>query len=185
MYVAVLEFLARASTPTHAGSLGVRPIFIAFILTFWAFANGTWHERLRLFALMAPSVMVVIFQADALLLMVGESRGFGPFSLVGHIVSGYVGLIMIMVSVMVSVRLPEGIRTETLLRRPRFYMLVILGSIAFTAASILWIVESGSGYLNLLRDFGVLGGIGPGVVLFYPIIVTLLGWVTSSPGTSD
>ena len=119
LYVTVLEFLARASTPPQAGSLGVRPIFIAFVLTFWAFANGSWQQRLRLLALMGPSVLVVIFQSDAFLMMLGESRGFGPFSLVGHIVSGYVGLIMIMVSVMVSVRLPDGIRTETILRRPR------------------------------------------------------------------
>ncbi|MFQ6028736.1 MAG: glycosyltransferase [Dehalococcoidia bacterium] len=174
LYVTVLEFLARSATTPQAGSLGVRPIFIAFILTFWAFANGTWQQRLRLLLLMGPSVLVIILQSDALLLLFGEARGFGPFSLVGHIVSGYVGLLMVMVSVMVSVRLPAGIKTETIIRRPRYYMLVILGSIALTVALILWIVESGSQYIELLRDFAVLGGIGPGVVLFYPIIVTLL-----------
>ena len=120
LYVSVLEFLGRTGTPPQIGTLGIRPIFIAFICTFWAFANGTWHERVRLLLLMGPSVLVILFQVDALLLLLGESRGFGPFSLVGHITSGYTGLLMIMVSIMVSVRLPAGIRTETILRRPRY-----------------------------------------------------------------
>ena len=50
----------------------------------------------------------------------------------------------------------------------------MLGSIAVTFSLVLWLVNVGANYINFLRDFAVLGGIGPGVVLFYPIIVTLL-----------
>jgi cellulose synthase/poly-beta-1,6-N-acetylglucosamine synthase-like glycosyltransferase len=178
-YLATLERITGIRTFPNPTSLGVRPIYLAFAATFWLFANCPWPLRVNLLLLMGGATLLGILLPDSILVLVGGRWGVGPFSLVGHIASGYLGLVAIALTIMISVKLPEGIRVPTVIRRPRRYTVVILASLIVATAMVGYILYFARVPLNFLRSAALLGGIGPGLLIFYPIVATLLATLGS------
>ena len=173
-HLATLERIAGAGLATEPASLGVRPIYLAFAVTFWLFTSCSWPLRLNLLLLMGGATLLGILLPDLVLLLVGDYWGVGPFSLAGHLASGYGGLVAIALIIMISVKLPQGIRVATVIRRPHRYTVVILASLIVATAVVFYILHFARAPLNSLRSVALLGGIGPGLLIFYPIIATLL-----------
>jgi cellulose synthase/poly-beta-1,6-N-acetylglucosamine synthase-like glycosyltransferase len=173
-YVAALERIAKVSIFPDPASLGVRPIYLAFVVTFWLFANCSWSLRANLLFLTGTPTLLGIFLTDLALTMASDRWAVGPFSLVGHILSGYIGLLAIALTIMISVKLPGGIKVPTVVRRPRRYTIVALVSLSVAIALVGYVLYFARAPLDFLRSTALAGGIGPGLLIFYPIISVLL-----------
>jgi cellulose synthase/poly-beta-1,6-N-acetylglucosamine synthase-like glycosyltransferase len=75
---------------------------------------------------------------------------------------------------MFSVRLPEGVRAVTLHRRSRYYGAIALGSITLGIVITIMLIQMAGEELDFLRDKALLGGLGPGIVLFSNIVWPML-----------
>ena len=175
-YAAILGEIS-GTTLLPPPSLGVRPIILSFVLTFWLFTNGDWAQKINLFFFMAVLTFFFVFIADLTLLVLPSSWGLSPFSLLGHIISGYAGLISIAVVSLASVRLPEGIKVSSVFQRPRRYALIASACLILSISIVVLLLEFARAPIDFLRTYALLGGVGPGLLLFYPIISLLLAGV--------
>lgn len=172
-YVAYLESLARTGT-LNPSSLGVRPVFFVFLLTFLPLLSGTWRQKARILFLAGTVCFLVIAISDVILIRVGLPHGVGPFSPAGNILAGYVAILSIILIMMFSVRLPEGVRAVTLRRRSRYYGAIALASITLGVIITMALLQMAGEALDFLRDKALLGGLGPGIVLFSNIVWPML-----------
>jgi cellulose synthase/poly-beta-1,6-N-acetylglucosamine synthase-like glycosyltransferase len=172
-YVAYLESLAGTDALT-ADSLGVRPIFFIFLLTFWAFANGNWDQKVRLSFSMIVACFLVITVIDVALVRVGLARGVGPFSPAGNILAGFAAILTIIPMMMFSLRMPEGVRALTMRRRSRYYWAVAFGSITLGVIITMVLLQMAGEELDFLRNIALLGGLGPGILLFSNVVWPML-----------
>jgi cellulose synthase/poly-beta-1,6-N-acetylglucosamine synthase-like glycosyltransferase len=75
---------------------------------------------------------------------------------------------------MFSVRLPEGVRAVTLHCRSRYYGAIALGSITLGIVITIMLIQKAAEELDFLRDKALLGGLGPGILLFSNIVWLML-----------
>jgi cellulose synthase/poly-beta-1,6-N-acetylglucosamine synthase-like glycosyltransferase len=176
LYMAYLESIAGIDYYDPA-SLGVRPIFLAFLLAFVPFINGSWSQKARLLFLMGGVCFLAISISDAILMRIALPSGVGPFSALGNILAGFVEILSITLLIMFSVRMPGGVRAVTMYRRSRYYWTIALISITIGAMITIILLETAETELNFLRNISLLGGLGPGILLFshivWPILATL------------
>ena len=179
-YVSVLERLAFVGFEERLplpDTLGFRPFFAAYAFTFWAFASGRLPQRLRFLGSMAASWAIATLACDILFVGIARVGGPGPFSVVGTVASGYATLLLMSVATFSSVSLPQGQRVNTVVRRaPKYRIILALGLLAASGlvAVIFMFLDS---QVNILRDVGLFGGIGPGVFLFAPPFTLLLFFI--------
>ena len=172
-YVAYLESLGGVDTLT-ADSLGVRPIFFVFLLTFWAFANGTWDQKVRLSFSMIVACLLAIAVIDVALVRVGLARGVGPFSPAGNILVGFAAILTIIPMMMFSLRMPKGVRALTIRQRSLYYWAVASGGIVLSVIITMALLQMAGEELDFLRNIALLGGLGPGILLFSSILWPIL-----------
>ncbi|CAA9586299.1 MAG: putative bi-functional transferase/deacetylase [uncultured Truepera sp.] len=173
-YEALLERLSIGALPDAAFSLRLRPFFLAFFLTFSLFAAGAWWRRLRLLLTLTLLFTLMTFLLDA---VVANLSGVftSPFvSALGDVVLGFAALGAFAFVLLRQATLPEDEQVESERRPSRRYPVrlafaaVVGGVLAFLANSYL------STPLEVLRDVGFLGGLGPGIILFFPLFITIL-----------
>lgn len=162
------------STSGDLGSLGFRSFFGAFMLAFWIFAAGTLIQRIKLLFSLCIAYGGAVLLVDAILLRVNDAGGPGPLSLIGNILAGYAALLAITAVILSSVRLPTGERVHTRLRRPRHHYVVLAGCITVAAALVVLILRYTGQQLEILRDVALLGGLGPGILIFSPTLASML-----------
>ena len=172
-YVAYLESLGGVDTLT-ADSLGVRPIFFVFLLTFWAFANGTWDQKVRLSFSMIVACLLAIAVIDVALVRVGLARGVGPLSPAGNILVGFAAILTIIPMMMFSLRMPKGVRALTIRQRSLYYWAVASGGIVLSVIITMALLQMAGEELDFLRNIALLGGLGPGILLFSSILWPIL-----------
>lgn len=165
--------------PEMPNTLGFRLFFLALVLTFWVFGAGSWRYRAKLMAYMSLGCTAAILLADILFFELHKIGGPHPFSLAGNIINGYVTLIVFGIVIIRLVELPRGVVVHTKLHEPPVGLVILLVAIAISIAVALSAYYFALKYIESLRDVALLGGLGPGIVLFTPIFM----WVTFFMGT--
>lgn len=160
-------------------TLHFRIFFLAFALSFWLCVAGNWTNKLLLLLFMSIWSMAVIFAIDLLLLEFNKVGGFSPFSLTGNIISGYAALITIGIVFFTFLKLPDGISVNTKLHKAPTDLITLVVAISISAFIITILFHFASHYIEFLRGIALLGGLGPGLFLFSPILI----WVTFIIGT--
>lgn len=173
LYIAYLENVSGVGT-LNPGSLGVRPIFFVFLLTFWPFVNGSWDQKVRMLFSTGMVCFLVITVIDILLIRATLLQGVGPFTPVGNILIGFGAILSIIPMMMFSMRMPEGVRAVTVRRRSYIYWAVALVSITLGVIITVALLLMAGEELNFLRNIALLGGLGPGILLFSSILWPML-----------
>ncbi|MCA9835409.1 MAG: glycosyltransferase family 2 protein [Trueperaceae bacterium] len=158
--------------------LKLRPFFFAFFLSFSLFASGKLLDRLRLAAMLLGYYGALTLSTDLLSFSHRLSFFPSPSSLALTLINGGFAFALFAAILMLHVRLPQHAPLAT-----RFTLTpgpILRLSIAATLAGLgsYYVQTYFTAELNQLREWGLLGGLGPGIVLFVPflnIILVLLG----------
>jgi cellulose synthase/poly-beta-1,6-N-acetylglucosamine synthase-like glycosyltransferase len=159
--------------PVLVGSLGFRPFVVVLVAVLAAFAVGRWRDRLRLLGFCCGLYAVGVVSLDVTLLAARPWGAPAPLSPGPGIVSGLIGLVVVVVAVFTQYRLPGGVRVVRERRRPRAYALLLLVATAGSLglATVVFVAASRIG-----RELSLplAGGLESWAVLFTLALVTLL-----------
>ena len=123
---------------------------------------------------MTAGLVLATLASDILFVGIGRLGGPGPFSVVGNVASGYATLLLISVATFSSVRLPQMQKVDTTVARVFKYRMYLLNGILAASGLVVIFFMFFDGQVNFLRDIALLGGIGPGLFLFAPLLTLLL-----------
>ena len=172
-YRGLLGRLTLTGMPSGATSLRLRPFFLAFFLTFSVFAAGTWGWRLRLLASLTLMVTLFTFVLDIVfsnLRLLG-----GPFTpALTDLVLGFAVLGAFSWVLLRQATLPDDEPVRTRRKRPKRYP-VRFAVAAILAAALSFAADTFFGTpLEFLKSVALLGGLGPGILLFFPLFTAIL-----------
>ncbi len=161
-------------------SIAVRPLTVAVLILFAAFSAGSVLARARLAGRALLIYLPLMVLLDVLLARLARYGGPGPFSTRGNILDGVVGIIAATLAVFSDVRLPPKVYVPAVLKRPRYYAVVLLGCLTATVVTIWALFHYESARLHWLSHIPLLGGVLSVVVLFFalfPAYLCLCGYV--------
>ena len=161
-------------------SIAVRPLTVAILILFAAFSAGSLPARARLAGRELLLYLPLMVLLDVLLARLARYGGPGPFSTRGNILDGVVGIIAAALAVFSDVRLPPKVYVPKLLKRPRYYAVVLVGCLAAAVVTIWALFHYESDRLHWLSHIPLLGGVLSVVVLFFalfPAYLCLCGYV--------
>jgi cellulose synthase/poly-beta-1,6-N-acetylglucosamine synthase-like glycosyltransferase len=161
-------------------SIAVRPLTIALLLIFGAFAAGSVRARARLALTALAIYLPLMIVIDVLLARLSQHGGPSPFMARGNILDGLAGILAACVAVFATATLPENIRLRAMVKRGRYHLVVLVASVAATAVSIMKLLPIERRDLHSLAAIPLLGGLLSAVVLFFtlfPVYLCLLGYV--------
>ncbi len=174
-YTSLLSRLNVTGTiPEAAFSLRLRPFFLAFFLTFSLFAAGTWGWRLKL--LTSLTLMFTLFTLVLDLIFANLHALLGaPFTptltnlVLGFAVLGSFSWLLLRWGTLPADELVGRERRRSRRYPARFaFAVVVAGLTAFAANGLLGVP------LAFLKSAALLGGLGPGILLFFPIFTAVL-----------
>ncbi len=176
-YGGVLSRLTLLGAPSGATSLRLRPFFLAFFLTFSVFAAGTWGWRLKLLTSLTLMVTLFTFVLDIVFANLQSLLG-GPFTpSLTDLVLGFAVLGAFSWLLLRQATLPDDELVRTRRKRPKRYPVrfvfaaALAGVLSFAASTFL------SAPLEFLKSAALLGGLGPGILLFFPIFIAILAGI--------
>ncbi len=161
-------------------SIAVRPLTVAVLILFAAFSAGSVLARARLAGRALLIYLPLMVLLDVLLARLARYGAPGPFSTRGNILDGVVGIIAAALAVFSDVRLPAKVYVPAVLKRPRYYAVVLLGCLTATVVTIWALFHYESAKLHWLSHIPLLGGVLSVVVLFFalvPAYLCLCGYV--------
>jgi cellulose synthase/poly-beta-1,6-N-acetylglucosamine synthase-like glycosyltransferase len=161
-------------------SIAVRPLTVAVLILFAAFSAGSVPARARLAGRALLIYLPLMVLLDVLLARLARYGGPGPFSTRGNILDGVVGIIAAALAVFSDVRLPPKVTMQAVLKRPRYYAVVLLGCVTAAVVTIWALFHYESSRLHWLSHIPLLGGVLSVVVLFFavfPAYLCLCGYV--------
>ena len=173
-YGGLLNRLTLAGASSGTTSLRLRPFFLAFFLTFSVFVAGTWGWRLKLMASLTLMVTLFTFLLDVIFANLRSLLG-GPFTpastdlILGFAVLGAFSWLLLR-----QATLPEDELVRTRRKRPKRYPIrfavaaTLAGSLSLAASAFLGVP------LEFLKSAALLGGLGPGILLFFPLFTVIL-----------
>lgn len=174
-YRSLLGRLSVGDAPVGAAlSLRLRPFFGAFFVFFGLFAAGGWGRRLKLVASLALLGMLLTFGLDLLFVNLRVLLGIPLSPVLSDFVLGFALLGAFAWVLLRQATLPEDELVRNERRRSRRYPVrfafaaTIAGLAAFSLNTYL------AGALEQLREVALLGGLGPGVLLFFPLFIAVL-----------
>jgi cellulose synthase/poly-beta-1,6-N-acetylglucosamine synthase-like glycosyltransferase/SRSO17 transposase len=158
------------------GSLSFRPFLLALVVLLSLFAIGTPRQRLKLLAAAVALYSAAVLFVDVVLTL-AQGPLVPPFSQVGGIATGLLGLLAIIVTIFLRYQLPPGIKVVS--RRPTSRRVVAVLAVCGAVA----IVVIGAFSLSRSRyfdDFHIrfVGGLDSELVLFLLGMVVLLSAVS-------
>ena len=190
---AVFAFLLPSAEPRYTSLLGhlnltgglpevvalrLRPFFLAFFWTFSLFAAGSWSWRFKLLASFSLLFSLLTFLLDILLVNISGLLGFSFTSTLTNLVLGFALLGAFSWALLRQATLPDDALVRAERQRSKRYLTrfvfaaVVAGTVSFAANSLL------SWPLELLRNVALLGGLGPGILLFFPVFIAVLAGLT-------
>ncbi len=92
----------------------------------------------------------------------------------GNIISGYFALLAIAVTIIYNIKLPEDVKVHTEIERPWQYSARFVVTIIMSASLTALIINNLHKEVEYLRNIALLGGLGPGLFLFFPVLILLL-----------
>ncbi len=174
-YTGLLSRLSiREVLPEVSFSLRLRPFFLAFFLTFSLFAAGNWGQRLRLLASLTLIFVLTTFLLDVAFANLQALLGTPLTLALNNLVLGFSLLGAFAWTLLRQGALPDDEWVKRRRRRSRRYLIrfafaaVLAGLTSFAANDLLGVP------LAFLKNVALLGGLGPGILLFFPIFVTVL-----------
>lgn len=175
LYRALLGRLSVGDAPVGAAlPLRLRPFFGAFFVLYGLFAAGGWGRRLRLTASLTLLGALLTFGLDVAFMNLRALFG-GAFSpALSDFVLGFALLGAFAWALLRQATLPEDELVRSRRRPSRRYPLrfAFAATVAGLAAFMLNTYLAGP--LEWLREVALLGGLGPGVLLFFPIFIAVL-----------
>jgi hypothetical protein len=138
-----------------------------------AFAVGRWRDRLRLLGFCCGLYAVGVVSLDVTLLAARPWGAPAPLSPGPGIVSGLIGLVVVVVAVFTQYRLPGGVRVVRERRRPRAYALLLLVATA-GSLGLATVVFDAASRIGRELSLPLAGGLESWAVLFTLALVTLL-----------
>jgi len=172
-FISSLAGIHSFELPKQA-SIAVRPLTIAILILFAAFSAGSVPARARLAARELLIYLPLMVLLDVLLARLARYGGPSPFSTRGNILDGVVGIIAAALAVFATIRKPSRAIVHPILKRPRYYAVVLLGCIAATVVTIWALFHWESSRLHWLSHIPLLGGVLSVVVLFFALFPTYL-----------
>ena len=175
------ELLSRATgglrfpEPTYA--LRLRPFFLVFFIVFSAFAAGTLWRRLKLAGTLLLAYLFATVFLDTLLLSLTPLVNPKLIAVVANVAIGFAALIILAAVLLLQGHFPANERVKTRLERPRRYMLLLALAGASSALVSTLVSSLAGGVLESLRSVGLLGGLGPGIILFFPLCFAFLALI--------
>lgn len=155
-------------------AIGLRMFTITFLLCFALFWPRDMAGRLRLMADFLPLYIVACLVADLLLAEFSRAAGIAIPLHFAEILSGLFGWAWFALKLLEHAVLPRAIGMT---RRTAGFgrdLVLALALLALAALGAVCIEYAASGTVGLLREGGILGGIGPGVFLVLPLFFLML-----------
>lgn len=175
LYRTLLERLSLgAALPESAFSLRLRPFFLAFFVTFSVFAAGSWLRRLKLCVTLTVFFVLLMVVSDLLFANLASLLPLSFVTTVANLLMGFGALGAFAFVMLRQGTLPEDEQVKGERRRSRRYPVrfafaaVVSGVVAALVSNYLQVP------LDALRNVALLGGLGPGVILFFPVFITIL-----------
>ncbi len=173
LYSSLIGHLNVVGAPAEI-SLRLRPFFLAFFVTFALFAAGTWGWRLKLLASLSLIFTLLTLLLDALFINLRSLLGSSFTLTLTNLVLGFALLGAFSWVILRQATLPDDERVREQRRRPKRYLvrftfaLIVAGVVSFAANHLL------AAPLEFLRNVALLGGLGPGILLFFPVFIAVL-----------
>ncbi len=186
-YRQALSLLAFSTDTIYVGeTLGLRPFFVTLSALLALCTSAPKAERGRLLLGLSMPVLGVMVLMDVALYRWSSNGGLGPFTIPGQIVTTLSMAAALLGAMFVSFNLPSNSVIPTVRRRSPRFAFAFLFMLATSLAIVVFALSTGRPYIESFRNFGLLGGIGPGLALFAPsfnIARYAVAWVTfRSPG---
>ena len=162
----------RFPEPTYA--LRLRPFFFVFFLAFSLFASGSLWQRLKLAGTLLSSYIFAMLFLDTLLLSLTLLVSPRLIAVIANVSIGFAALIILAAVLLLQGHFPLDERVKTRLARPRRYVLLLALAGATSALIATLVSRFMGGALEALRSVGLLGGLGPGIILFFPLCFAFL-----------
>ena len=178
--VGKLADVHRFELPKQA-SIAVRPFTIALLVAFAACAAGSVRARVRLTLVALSIYLPIMIVTDVVLARVARHGGLSPFSTRGNIIDGLIGILAVCLAVFCAARLPADLYLEPVLKRPKRYLVILVLSLAATAASIIALFHVENGWLHKLAAIPLFGGLLSIVVLsisLFPVFLCAFGYLS-------
>ena len=155
-------------------ALRLRPFFFIFFLTFSIFAAGSLWQRLKLAGTLLLSYLLAMIFLDTVLLSFTPLVNPRLVAVVANVVIGFAALFILAAVLLLQGYFPVDERVKTRLERPRRYVLLLALAGASSAFITILVSRFAGGALEALRSVGLLGGLGPGIILFFPLCFAFL-----------
>jgi glycosyltransferase involved in cell wall biosynthesis len=178
-FISHLAGISSFELPKQA-SIAVRPLTVAVLLIFAGFSAGSVPARIRLAARELAIYLPLMVLVDVGMARLAHFGGPSPFSTRGNIIDGVVGIIAVALAVFSDARLPPRVIVRAILKRPRYYVLVLLICLVLAIVTIWALFNYESDRLHALSHIPLLGGVLSVVVLFFvlfPSYLCLFGYV--------
>ncbi len=175
-YAALLRTLTGVgdqSLPTPA-TLSFRPFFVLVLVLFSAFVAAPLLPRLLLIAVSAVVICGTVVGLDVLLITLQDHGGPTPFSFAGNVLNGFSSLFACAAVVFSSHHTPPLLAVPRQRQRSPRYLVRILVVLGVAAALVATLLAYAAEHIDRARDFAILGGLGPGIVLLFPTVTVLL-----------
>jgi cellulose synthase/poly-beta-1,6-N-acetylglucosamine synthase-like glycosyltransferase len=150
-------------------SIAERPFTVALLVLFAAFAAGSVQARVRLAATALALYIPLMLATDVLLARLAQHGGPSPFMTRGNIGDGVVGIVAACLAVFWLARLPASARVTPVLKRPKYYIVVLLASVGAAVMSIRVLFHFEGSELHSLAKIPFLGGLLSVIVLFFAL----------------
>lgn len=161
-------------------SIAVRPLAILVILLFAVFAAGYLQARLRLAATAMLIYLPVMLALDVVLARLNRHGGPSPFMARGNILDGLVAILAVGLAVLSTAKLPANVYVRAVLKRPKYYVIILILSLAATVATVMAMFHYLNHRLHAISTFPLLGGLFSVVVFFFaffPLYLIIFGSV--------
>jgi|GEM_PF-406010 len=153
---------------TH--SIPIRLFIISFSASFCCFCNGDIKNKALLFFDIVFTFALYCAVFDIINIFVYETLGLRyPLSFI-EIASGLLGFWVFSLKLLRRGRMPPRIEVPYTPQRTSLTVIRVLGGVVAAGVFSVWVSSLNLAIVHDLRNFALLGGIGPGVFLFLPVL---------------
>ena len=158
-------------TGTH--SIPMRLFVFSFCIAFCCFCNGTYRHKIGLLLDIVGTYAAYCAVFDIINLILNATLGLiYPLSFV-EIASGLLGFWVFSLKLLQHGRMPPKIEVPYKPQRTFQTLFRLIVGVIIAGSVSLWVGGLDLSLIQDLRNFALLGGIGPGVFLFLPVLFLL------------